>query len=61
MARDVDTIIEFIKNQNYIPPVHRQVMIDRLENPPDREELDRAKNKLYPDVKNVDPWKDSNG
>jgi hypothetical protein len=31
MARDVDRVIEFIRAQDYIPPVHRQVMIDRIE------------------------------
>lgn len=61
MARDVDTVIAFIRNQSYIPPVHRQVMVNRLENPPSKEELDEAKAIVYPDVKNVDPWKESSG
>lgn len=61
MARDVDTVIEFIKNQSYIPPIHRQVMANRLENPPTQEELDKARNDLYPNIKNLDPWKVTDG
>lgn len=61
MARDVDTVINFIRQQSYIPPVHKQVMISRLDTPPTREELDEAKAIVYPDVKNPDPWKDTGG
>lgn len=61
MARDVDTVIAFINNQSYIPPIHRQVMVNRLENPPSQRELDEAKASLYPDIKNMDPWKESDG
>lgn len=58
MPRDVDTIIEFIKTQKYIPPVHRQVIISRLETAPTQEELDVAKAIVYPEIKHPDPWKD---
>lgn len=61
MARDVDRVLDFIRTQAYIPPIHRQVMLDRLEKPPTNLELEAAKKKLYPEVKNLDPWKDSNG
>lgn len=58
MARDVDTIIEFVRKQSYIPPVLRQVMIGRLDPAPTREEIDAAKAIVYPDIKHEDPWKD---
>lgn len=61
LARDVDTIIEFIKTQKYIPPVHRQVMVNRLQNAPSTEELEAAKAQVYPEIKNPDPWKDVDG
>lgn len=61
MARDVDTIIEFIRRQDYIPPVHRQVLVNRIDPPPTQAELDRAKEQVYPNVRNNDPWKDVGG
>jgi len=50
VSRDVDRVIEFIRAQDYIPPVHRQVMVDRIEGsgPPTPDELERAKGKVYP-------------
>lgn len=58
MARDVDTVIEFIRRQNYIPPVLRQVMVSRLDPAPLQEEIEAAKAIVYPEVKHTDPWKD---
>lgn len=51
MARDVDRVIDFIRAQDFIPPVHRQVMVDRIEGAgePSQAELDRAAAKVYPD------------
>lgn len=51
MARDVDRVIDFIRAQEQIPPVHRQVMVDRVEGrgEPDAVELERARAKVYPD------------
>lgn len=59
MARDVDVIIAHIKSLNHIPPIHRQVMANRLDPPPTQAELDEARQTLYPAVKNLDPWKGS--
>jgi len=40
--RDIDRLIEFIQECDRIPPVHKRVLINRIESPPTREELDRA-------------------
>lgn len=50
MSRDIDRIIKYVREQSYIPPVHRQVIIDRIEGngEPSREELDIAAAKVYP-------------
>lgn len=49
MARDVDRVIDFIRSRDEIPPVHRQVMIDRVEGsgPPSDAELERAAAKVH--------------
>jgi hypothetical protein len=47
VSRDIDRIIEYVRNLDrwFIPPVHRQVIINRIEGdgPPTDEELARAK------------------
>ena len=48
MARDVDRIIDYVNRQTDIPPVHRQVMVNRLDPAPTQEELDRASAQVYP-------------
>lgn len=58
MARDVDRIIEYVRSVDYIPPVLKQVLVNRIDPPPTRDELDRAHEQVYPNVRNNDPWKD---
>lgn len=48
MARDVDRIILYVREQTDIAPVQRQVMVNRLDPPPTQEELDRASAQVYP-------------
>lgn len=48
MARVIDRVIDFVRALDYIPPVQRQVIVNRLDQPPTREELDRALAQVYP-------------
>jgi len=41
--RDIDRIIQFVRDDDRIPPVHRQVLITRIERPPTQHELDAAR------------------
>lgn len=46
--RDIDRLQEYVRNCEYIRgPVIRQVLVNRLENPPTQEELDVASEQLY--------------
>lgn len=48
MARDIDRLIEYIKREaDYLPPVSKQVIINRLEPQPSQEEIDIARKTLY--------------
>ncbi len=51
MSRDIDRIIDYVRNlpAGFISPVHRQVIINRIEGDgePSREELDRAGEQVY--------------
>lgn len=47
--RDIDRIIEAVKDHPNIPPVHKQVLISRIEVPPTRAELDAAAAIVYPE------------
>jgi hypothetical protein len=47
-VRDIDRIIRAIEEDDRIPPVHKRVLINRIEPPPTREELDRAQAEVYP-------------
>jgi hypothetical protein len=48
-VRTVDRLIDYICEAEWLgSPTQRQVMINRLEAPPTREELDKAKAQLYP-------------
>lgn len=49
MSRDIDRILDYVRNADYIPPVHRQVIVNRIEGdgPPTREELNRAHEQVY--------------
>lgn len=40
--RDIDRIIRAVEEDNRIPPVHKRVLINRIEPEPTRAELDRA-------------------
>lgn len=53
--RDIDRVIEFIRRDSRIPPVHKQVLIDRIEQPPTRQELDAAARIVYPHVFESNP------
>lgn len=57
MARDIDTIINYVKGLDYIPPVMKQVIVNRLDPPPSKTEIETAKEQVYPTIKNNDPWK----
>jgi hypothetical protein len=47
--RDVDRIIAAVEADSAISPVQKRVLINRIDPPPTREELDRAKRDLgYP-------------
>lgn len=46
--RDVDEIMQKIREHPRIPPVHKQVMLARLDPPPTQEELDAARRIVYP-------------
>jgi len=48
MARDVDRVMDYVHHMLDVPPVHRQVMLNRLDPPPTQEELDRAREQVYP-------------
>lgn len=49
MARDIDRVIELVRQQDYIPPVHLQVIINRIDaGPPSAGELVRATEQVYP-------------
>lgn len=48
--RHIDEILEAVRNHPHIPPVHKQVLISRIEPEPTREELDRASAQVYPFV-----------
>lgn len=53
MSRDVDRVIDYIKTIDDIPPVHRQIMINRLDPPPSKEELALACEQVYPSTQEV--------
>ncbi len=42
MARDIDRLLEHINGLEWLPPIHRQVLINRIEPPPTQGELDCA-------------------
>ncbi len=43
MDRDIDRLIEFINDADWLPPVHKHVLIARVEKPPTDEEIQQAK------------------
>ncbi len=46
--RDIDRLMDHVRECEYIRgPVIKQAIINRLEDPPTREELDRARDQLY--------------
>ena len=47
--RDIDVVIEAVRNHPNIPPVHKQVLISRIEVRPTRAELDAAAAIVYPE------------
>ncbi len=53
MSRDIDPIIEFVRDCDNIPVIHRQVIINRIEGDgaPDAEELDRARHQVESEVR----------
>ncbi len=46
--RDIDRLIDYVKDSEWFPPVHRQVLINRIEVPPTADELERAAAQVYP-------------
>jgi hypothetical protein len=43
MSRDIDRLLDYVRDLDWLPPVHRQVVINRIDaGPPTQEELDRA-------------------
>lgn len=47
MARNIDILIEFIREQSWLSPTEKEVLVTRVDKEPDRDELDAAKEKLY--------------
>jgi hypothetical protein len=53
MARDIDRVIEYVRDlerERFLPPVMAQVIVDRLDQAPTQDELDHARQKVYPSV-----------
>jgi hypothetical protein len=46
MARDIDRVIEYVNGLLELPPVMKRVIINRLNDPPTPEELERAKQEV---------------
>ncbi len=46
--RDIDYLINFIKTSERFPPVIKQVLINRIDQEPTREELEQARLQVYP-------------
>lgn len=46
--RYIDEIIKAIQEHPRITPVHKQVLIDRVEKLPTQEEISQAAKKVYP-------------
>jgi hypothetical protein len=48
--RDIDRLLDYVRDLDWLPPVHRQVVINRIDaGPPTQEELDRAAAQVSPD------------
>lgn len=50
MARDIDDVIEFVMNFDRLSVIHKQVVINRLQNPPTEDELKTARAQLGLDL-----------
>lgn len=48
MARDIDRLIEYVRTLDYLPPVLQQVVVNRLDPEPTQDEIDRAREQVYP-------------
>jgi len=46
VARWIDDIVQAVKDHPYISETHKRVLINRIEKPPTREELDQATKSL---------------
>jgi hypothetical protein len=46
--RDIDRVIQFIRDDDGIPPIHKQVLIARIEVPPTPNELADAQEIVNP-------------
>lgn len=52
MTRSIDRLLDYVRDLEWMPPIHRQVVINRIDaGEPTREELDRAKAQVYPEDK----------
>lgn len=46
MARDIDDLIDYVKSRNYLSDILKQVVINRIEQPPTKDEIETAKDLL---------------
>lgn len=47
MSRDIDRLLDYVRDIEWLPPVHRQVVIDRIDvGPPTDAELRQAEVRL---------------
>jgi hypothetical protein len=47
--RDIDAILDAVRREDRIPPVIKQVLINRIEPRPTPEEIERARQQVYPE------------
>lgn len=50
MARTIDDVIDYVRHFDRLPPVMKQVVINRLDPEPTEEEIERAARQVYPDA-----------
>jgi hypothetical protein len=49
-VRDIDAILEAVRREDRIPPIIKQVLINRIEPRPTPEEIERARQQVYPEL-----------
>jgi len=54
-VRDIDRIIQLVREEEQIAPIHRQVIITRIEKLPTQEEIAAARSIVYPESADTAP------